>query len=413
MPLGSASRFFLWALALAHVAGAAAYSLVQPRGFRLVSLAFFEHQVLGPLVLVTAFVLALSLVRRRHTTALALASAFAGFWIVIAGVGFFLGTTSYALALLFPLLGAASAIVFACVRLRRLMFVLVSALPGALVGAAVWVSVIAPPASTHPSNHPTGELTVPNSPPELRSEQLRVAVEGAAILVEAGSRRAWIVPSFDYTAVADSCSLTVLDYRAVGFSSYRAGADAQRIVFAAENRDLQTSGKVSLEGPKSIRIDVSTTVKHELCAHLGAILTVSLVQHVGSGVWMGAQNATVNGFPWPAGGAFEPYQFVAFQGDKLGFFRATEDEKGPFEFLQAIDEPEIAGSGFRIRVPSWKEQASREPSPTAGWGISQGAIEHVGNSFFWEIAATSIGRGWHTVRTAPGTYEVTMFLETR
>lgn len=67
-------------------------------------------------------------------------------------------------------------------------------------------------------------------------------------------------------------------------------------------------------------------------------------------------------------------------------------------------DPVLEVNGWKVQVLGWADQASRAESPTAGWGVSQGAIERVGDSLFYELAATSIGRGWHTVRIAPGTY---------
>jgi hypothetical protein len=64
-------------------------------------------------------------------------------------------------------------------------------------------------------------------------------------------------------------------------------------------------------------------------------------------------------------------------------------------------DPELETPGWRIQVKGWAEQASRAPSSTAGWGISQAAIEE---GLWFSLAAASVGRGWHAVRTAAGTY---------
>ncbi|HVK65284.1 MAG TPA: hypothetical protein VM694_12460 [Polyangium sp.] len=409
----AAVRGLLGMTAFCHAAGGLAYALSQPRGFSVPSAAFFEHQVLGPLVVVLALVLGFALVTRREKLVAAGTAALAGFWFVVAGFGLFTGTTSYARLLVFPFAAAFLLAALAHRMHRHAVVVVIPALAGALVGAGVWASARAPRASTFPSKNTATSGTVPEGDPALRKGEFRVRVEGTSVVVEAGIHQAQIVPSFDYDAVADGCGLTVLDHRAARLPPFRAGREGDRIVFAGENADFEVFGEVEILDASTARIEVSTTVRRELCAHLGSMVSMRLSQLRGSGDGMQNPTASINGFPWPSGDAGEPAHFVAFRGDELGFHRAASDEKGPFTAIGKIDEPVITTGGFRIRVPSWKEQASREPSPTAGWGISQGSIEHYGAWFFWHIAATSIGRGWHTVRTTPGTYVTTILLEKR
>jgi len=58
----------------------------------------------------------------------------------------------------------------------------------------------------------------------------------------------------------------------------------------------------------------------------------------------------------------------------------------------------------RLESVGGARQASREESPTAGWGVLQRDIERWGGITSWSLAVTSIGRGWHAVRTREGTY---------
>ncbi|MDI3285661.1 hypothetical protein [Polyangium sp. 15x6] len=406
-----AARVLLGITAFCHAAGGFAYALSQPRGFPFPSAAFFEHQVLGPIVVVLALVLGFGLVTRREKLAAAGTAVLAGLWFVTAGFGLFTGTTSYARLLALPFAGAFVLAALAHRMHRRVVFVVLPALAGAWIGAGFWASAHAPRASTFPSTHSPKTGTIPEGEAALQKGGIHVRVDGTSIVVDAGIHQAQIVPTFDYDAVADGCGLTVLDFRSARPPAFQAGSDGERIVFAAENTDFEVFGVVELQSASTVRIEVSTTVRRELCAHLGSIVSMRLSQLRGSGAWTQHQEASINGIPWPSGSTGEPAHFVAYRGDDLGLFRATSNEKGPFVQLGKIDEPEITASGFRIRVPSWKAQASREPSPTAGWGISQGAIEHYGDWFSWEIAATSIGRGWHTVRTTPGTYVTTILVE--
>jgi len=107
----------------------------------------------------------------------------------------------------------------------------------------------------------------------------------------------------------------------------------------------------------------------------------------------------------PAGGAPPP---EARPAERDGVFvrHGEARKKGPFTTIASWEphDPWIESQGRRIQVRGWVDQASRAESPTAGWGVSQGTIENVGGMLVWSLASTSVGRGWHCVRTAPGTY---------
>lgn len=65
-----------------------------------------------------------------------------------------------------------------------------------------------------------------------------------------------------------------------------------------------------------------------------------------------------------------------------------------------------------LRFEDFASQASVAPSPTAGWGVAQNAIEFVQvaerpgapASFWITLAGTSVGRGFQSVGHAPGVY---------
>ena len=78
---------------------------------------------------------------------------------------------------------------------------------------------------------------------------------------------------------------------------------------------------------------------------------------------------------------------------------------------------DAGGAACRLTFESWAAQASVEPSPTAGWGVTQNDVELLESSaagqsaLFLSLAATSIGRGWDTVGHAAGTYRNVIRLE--
>jgi len=108
---------------------------------------------------------------------------------------------------------------------------------------------------------------------------------------------------------------------------------------------------------------------------------------------------------------------------------ANSGEKGPFEEIVNgpvnEDEPlEIIiysdkKPKCRITLYDWMSQASRQLSPSAGWGLPENAIEFscfYGNRsnegvIFITLAATSTGRGWDSVGHAAGTYRNRMKIE--
>ena len=101
---------------------------------------------------------------------------------------------------------------------------------------------------------------------------------------------------------------------------------------------------------------------------------------------------------------------------------ASTGEKGPFRELASgslqthdpviiflEDEEREIGS---VTFDDWAVQASIEPSPTAGWGLPQNAIEfqlegdapNSAADIWLTLAATAVGRGWDTVGHSAGTY---------
>lgn len=110
--------------------------------------------------------------------------------------------------------------------------------------------------------------------------------------------------------------------------------------------------------------------------------------------------------------------------DASGQFNVVEGssgEKGPFNVLasgphgreETIELSFYAGEEliYRVGFEDFTSQCSTALSPTAGWGFPQNAIEFgtIGEDrttafIVLNLASTSVGRGWDTVRHAPGMY---------
>jgi hypothetical protein len=174
-----------------------------------------------------------------------------------------------------------------------------------------------------------------------------------------------------------------------------------------------------------IRITTVTRLARQIDAHLASFFDVE---------WHGQDPITLsigheqpyNWLPTRSDYPFgAPATFMTVMDDRVLLLKGSSAEKGPFKTLA-----EFPGKDplFQIMVASrpvcqfilegFVEQASRELSPTAGWGtpvnsISLEAIRFTGDqpSGVWicfTLADTGIGRGFHAVGTGPGTYVSTL-----
>jgi hypothetical protein len=118
-----------------------------------------------------------------------------------------------------------------------------------------------------------------------------------------------------------------------------------------------------------------------------------------------------------------PARLVCLLADgSFQIVEATSGEKGPFTVLAsgslaagaplAITLYDDQRPACRLELLDWASQASRDLSPTAGWGLPQNAIEfsrasdapHSAATIWIALAATSVGRGWDSVGHAAGVY---------
>lgn len=373
-----ALRAALWV----HAAGAAVFLWLQPRGFSFGSRSFVEHQVLAPLFFLVSLAAALC-PEGRPRWRIALVAGLAGFWAVCAGVFAALGSTVFARGL-WPILAGALGLAALLARFpERRRQALLGAGMGGVVGGLFLHCAWAPPATTRPRAFQ--ERIRDASPPKVR-------VEGRYLTLEREGRRLTLDPSFRFGASSPSGSWTLFDHRSIQLPAWEVRrSESEETVFGAIADGLKAWGQVWVEGDE-VHVRIRTTLEREVAAHLASVFTI-----------IGATPARVQEVDWPDD---EPAAFIAFRRGHLELLRASSREKGPFETLASLpqEDPIIEAGGWSIQVRGWAEQASKAESPTAGWGVSQGAIENWGGTLSWSLAATSIGRGWHSVRTAAGTY---------
>lgn len=123
-----------------------------------------------------------------------------------------------------------------------------------------------------------------------------------------------------------------------------------------------------------------------------------------------------------------PLMFLtAIADDQVSLFRCRLAEKGPFSRLLKLpnEDPRFfinssQQTALSFQLAGFVEQASREPSPTAGWEIPANDIIVSGHTMIddaahgisinYSLAQSAIGRGYHTVATPAGTYTATLHL---
>jgi hypothetical protein len=179
--------------------------------------------------------------------------------------------------------------------------------------------------------------------------------------------------------------------------------------------------------PGSLEIDARSRLNGTVWSHLNTFVTLSV---------RGVGPLFVSFSPCPdcrialrpmAAGSDRIAEFAYLDsGDVFRVAATTRAEKGPFR--QVASGQFAAGDPlaitffqsdvpvFRVTLKDWARQASRQPSPTAGWGVPENAIEFLSEGedsaeVFITLAATSIGRGFDSVGHAAGVYINRMLIE--
>lgn len=394
------------AFLLLHVAGAVMYWAIQPRGFAL-GRALLEHQVIAPAVFAISF--ATLLEAQLPRVALFAVGAIAGFQAAISATFAVTGDSVFARAMIAVLAVAVGVVLLVLRRVRRSG---VSArnlwgggLAGALLGAAFVYCTWAPPPSTRPFHRPGDVVGSGPAPSVISKPGYRLRALGQHVLVEdlrttSKANHVFVVPALDFPAASGIGTWTLFRSRAMSLPAWEVAGNSLRLRAASDDLAADCFAWVASD---RVHIRCATSVKRDIAAHLSSAVRVQLP----------AEPITVDGMPWNTGHATAaPVEFLAFRKGRVEFLRSSAAESGPFTILHAWDphDPVVESDGWKAQVLGWAAQSSLEESPTAGWGVSQGTIERVRSLIIWSLASTSIGRGYHTVRTGAGTYVLEVVL---
>jgi hypothetical protein len=282
---------------------------------------------------------------------------------------------------------------------------LLPALLGVAFGSVHLFSTLPEPATTHPGVFAVAQDAAPARDaafaPSQVPEDLDVDVESSRVTLRVGQSVLDVVPFFELDSVSQSGLWTLLDYsrdRLISTEVVPFGPNLHRI----RRTTVMTQADVTIrrEGTR-VTINAVTSLKRDLSVHLASAVRIG---------WPGSVKVEEHLWLAASRSPSAPIEFLAFRQGRLELLRADHDEKGPFETLAAWPphDPWFTLGPFRCRVEGWSVQGSRAASPTAGWGVSQAAVEAVGTWLVFELAATSVGRGFDTVVLAAGTYELTL-----
>jgi hypothetical protein len=396
---------------LLHVAGALCAWWLLPQGFSPDHPRFWANTAV-PWALVALAGGALLARRGRAITA-----GLPAFWMGMAA-GWLASSPQTGLlpALLFALVGLLLGL-----RARRLLAGVsrIELLPGPLLlgaGALCAFAQRAPP----PSTRPLGEV---EPLPLLEDPELQVHAEAGRVGLRVGALRLELEPLLTFDSRSPDRGWVLFAPEDLRDGPGRALLSQQGGTFTYRDDGTSTL-RVGRDAQGAAWIEAVTRLERPVWAHLDTSLVLWVTGH---------QRLQLAFSPCPEVPVEVMHMRAAYLGED-GVFRVVEPrsrEKGPFrEFASgplARGEPlgitllDAGAPVATVTLLDWSAQASTEPSPTAGWGFPQNALEFVRADtepsspavLFVTLAATSVGRGFDTVGHAAGTYPNRVRLDRR
>lgn len=298
---------------------------------------------------------------------------------------------------------------------------------------AAFLTLLAPAPSTKPVG---GELPSVGSLESTRgmiriSEPVRFDPAQANVTLSQGRTFVQIEPLLTFSQRSPDATWTIFaprkmrvpaarDYQGVRIDDN--GTAVARYVDADPGSEIASSVlSLKPESDAAVRIELTTSLARPVYSHLNTFTQLTIAGHQRLFISfspIAGQRFEVTHAGYPVGA---PSTFACVGADGVfRVMRATSGEKGPFHVLGEgkIDGPLTMsffdGDSllFECEFEDFVAQASTEPSPSAGWGVPQNAIEFgllsadpkSPASIFVTLAATSVGRGWNSVGHAPGVY---------
>lgn len=419
---------------IGHLLACLGVILLMSGGRSLFSLPGIGYRAL-PIALAILFVVTIATPKRWRLDCVALALLL-GLWLG-AGItslflfpvsGFRLAAVSTAAATVIAIgiIGAAQGIERRTAALLAMLVVI----GGGFAMVPVWL-MKSPPASTKPQSISFAPITAGDVERRTLRLDTNVALDTAqaTVTVNAGRRFVYIEPVLTFIQRSPDACWTIFASRAHRQPPLRAlvrtANDSENVCaeyLDSDGDSIVAESRVDLRrGNGEVSIESQIDLKQVVWSHLNAFTQVTVAGHKSLSVSFSPSpnvRIALKNADYPAG---EPSQLAYLdRGGILHVVRAQSAEKGPFTELASgrLDGPlsmtfyDGAEAFMMLRFEDWAVQASVDPSPTAGWGVPQNAIEfsllsenaRSPASIFISLAGTSVGRGWNSVGHVPGVY---------
>ncbi len=418
----------LWVVIVGlHVAAAVLAWHLLPHGFGWGHPRFWSNEVI-PFVLVALGIACLFGLWRRRARLASLAIA------VFIGLHIAMGP---AWILVFPITGKRPALAFAAstlvlcacgfASLRHTRGVRWPMSIGVVIGMIVGVGLPWSQRGPAPGTHPAEAVRPLEPPVASRSHRplpdwIHLVPDTDVISVDIGSVHIALQPLLTFWSRSPDRGWTALAdvQQRMGPLRRYGGTSGDTYRYTGEEPGTI---RVSASGDDVVHVEAKTLVPTAVYSHLNTFCAMEIRGHHHLFLAFSPfpdQRIEVTYSEYPVG---RPLRFAFVDAASvLHVVEAESGEKGPFEELAHGPLPSSGTLGItifdevtpiaQIELADFASQASTQPSPTAGWGVPENAIEFslrrddrtATAAIYITLAGTSVGRGWDSVGHAPGVY---------
>jgi hypothetical protein len=392
-----------------HVAGGMAALALLPRGFALVDIHFWANTFFpaAAVLLAVVAIVRIAFFGSAPTLPAALVGAAAGAWIAAAVAGLLCFPVSITIGRFAGAMVGGLAVLGVAIFVRQKTAATVGA---AILGAGIGVVLVLAQRAPEPSTRPLGGTLA-----DVRGGPTFDDAAAGQIVFPCGKKQIRLKPLLTFLSRSPDRTWTLLAppdafgaRRNLTWYSSTPGGFRARYLDDGETTLLAQKDKSGV-----LDIDATSVLKQPVYSHLNTFAEIHFTWS--PTVAFGPTGET----RFPVDASDRPIQ-IAYLGADLVFrvVRASSDEKGPYTPIASghlgRDEPlsiELRGddAACRIVFKDWAAQASTEPSPTAGWGLPQNAIEFFARggegAVMLSLAETGPGRGFDSVGHAAGVYK--------
>jgi hypothetical protein len=430
---------FIVDLALAgHLAAAAGYWWLSPKGFPLESSRFWLNSAMPVVLIAVAFAGLIGMHKSRWLVAGTVVLFFASAWWVGAIAGRIIFPISlrgiWTMALMIGVAGFVCFLGLIRGEPRSYRIWLFSAAAAVFVGwFAIWAQIPLP-ASTAPINAQPSQMAMQgDGQPPQSVVHIGSACEfdttEAELVMTIGNIRVNCRPILNFDRVSPDRFWSLFAPARHRFRSPAAQSNGDDVVKIRYSDDSVVAFSTPMKD-NALRLTAFTPVAEDTFSHLNTFCYFEISGHKQLSLsFSPCPDAEIEVLPadYPIG---RPAR-LAYLDDANQFMvvEAKSGEKGPFRELAAgklapgdaltimiCDEGQPVA---RITLKDWSKQLSTSLSPSAGWRLPMNAIEFqrlydapgAPGGIWVTLAGTSVGRGWDTVGHRAGTYRNGLVIE--